>query len=85
MMHPIRSEPDSTCQADIFGSRRDGDFVAEVNMYFILQVAGDASLELHLSATNAVKSVALRESDLPSAGCAAGTSLTLHAEVRGLI
>jgi hypothetical protein len=44
-------------------------------------VAGDASLELHLSATNAVRAVALRESGLPRQGIPAGSSIVLHAKV----
>lgn len=46
-----------------------------------LQVAGDASVELQLTATNAVKALALREDSLPLEGCQAGSSLTLFAEV----
>ena len=48
------------------------------------QVAGDASVELQLTATNAVKALALREDSLPVEGCQAGTSLTLFAEVCSL-
>jgi hypothetical protein len=45
------------------------------------QVAGDASIELQLSASNAVKALALRVDSLPAEGCRAGSSVTLCAEV----
>lgn len=38
-------------------------------------------MELQLSATNAVKALALREESLPAEGCQAGSSISLFAEV----